>query len=76
MPEASWKNGVRSLRKSEMGRLRKLLGDVFFTGLPDMQSHAINEENASNLLVVVEDGEAGITYWYDQAPCIRFGVLT
>ena len=57
MPEASWKNGVRSLRKSEMGSLRKLLGDVFFTGLPDIQSHAINEENASNLLVVVEDGE-------------------
>ena len=57
MPEASWENGVRSLRKSEMDSLRKLLGDVFFAELPDIQPHAINEENASNLLVVVEDGE-------------------
>ena len=57
MPEASWENGVRSLRKSEMGSLRKLLGDVFFAELPDIQPHAINAENASNLLVVVEDGE-------------------
>ena len=57
MPEVSWENGVRSLRKSEMDSLRKLLGDVFFAELPDIQPHAINEENASNLLVVVEDGE-------------------
>ena len=57
MPEASWENGVRSLRKSEMGSLRKLLGDVFFAELPDIQPHVINAENASNLLVVVEDGE-------------------
>ena len=42
MPEASWENGVRSLRKSEMGSLRKLLGDVFFAELPDIQPHAIN----------------------------------
>jgi len=55
--EASWENGVRSLRKSEMGSLRKLLGDVFFAELPDIQPHAINDENAGNLLVVVEDGE-------------------
>ena len=57
MSEASWENGVRSLRKNEMDSLRKLLGDVFFAELPDIQPHAINEENANNLLVVVEDGE-------------------
>ena len=57
MSEASWENGVRSLRKNEMDSLRKLLGDVFFAELPDIQPHAINAENANNLLVVVEDGE-------------------
>ena len=57
MSEASWENGVRSLRKNEMDSLRKLLGDVFFAELPDIQQHAINEEKANNLLVVVEDGE-------------------
>ena len=56
-PEASWENGVRSLRKDEMGSLRKLLGEVFFSDLADIQPHAMNEENASNLRVVVEDGE-------------------
>ena len=57
MTEISWENGIRSLRKSEMKSLRNLLGDVFFSDLPDIQPHAINAENARNLLVVVEDGE-------------------
>ena len=49
---SSEKLNLRSLRKSEMGNLRKLLGDVFFAELPDIQPHAINDENAGNLLVV------------------------
>ena len=57
MTEISWENGIRSLRKSEMKSLRNLLGDVFFSDLPDIQPHAINAENIRNLLVVVEDGE-------------------
>ena len=56
-PEAAWENGIRSVRRGEMGRLRALLGDVFFEGLADIQPHAFNDDNASNLRVVVENGE-------------------
>jgi len=55
-PESSWENGIRSVRRNEMDSLRKLLDEVFFEGLADIQPHAMNEENASNLRVVVEDG--------------------
>lgn len=56
-PEVSWENGIRSVRRNEMDSLRKLLGEVFFEGLADIQPHAMNEENASNLRVVVDDGQ-------------------
>ena len=56
-PEASWENGIRSVRRDEMGRLCQLLDDVFFEGLSDMQPHAFNDDNMHNLRVVVENGE-------------------
>lgn len=56
-PEAAWEDGIRNVRRDEMGRLRALLGDVFFEGLADIQPHAFNDDNASNLRVVVENGE-------------------
>ena len=55
--EASWENGIRSVRRNEMGRLRQLLDNVFFEGLSDMQPHAFNDDNMHNLRVVVENGE-------------------
>ena len=56
-PEASWENGVRSVRRDEIGRLRQLLDNVFFEGLADIQPHAFNDDNMHNLRVVVENGE-------------------
>ena len=56
-PEATWENGIRSVRRDEMGRLRAVLNAVFFEGLADIQPHAFNDDNASNLRVVVENGE-------------------
>ncbi len=56
-PEASWEDGLRSVRRDEMGRLRHLLDDVFFQGLADIQPHAFNADNASNLRAVVENGD-------------------
>ena len=56
-PEASWENGIRSVRRDEMGRLRQLLDKVFFEGLSDIQPHAFNDDNMHNLRVVVENGE-------------------
>ena len=56
-PEASWENGIRSVRRDEMGRLCQLLDNVFFEGLSDMQPHAFNDGNMHNLRVVVENGE-------------------
>ena len=55
--EASWENGIRSVRRDEMGRLCQLLDNVFFEGLSDMQPHAFNDDNMHNLRVVVENGE-------------------
>ena len=55
--EASWENGIRSVRRDEMGRLRQLLDNVFFEGLSDIQPHAFNDDNIHNLRVVVENGE-------------------
>ena len=55
--EASWENGIRSVRRDEMGRLCQLLDNVFFEGLADMQPHAFNDDNMHNLRVVVENGE-------------------
>ncbi len=56
-PESSWENGIRSVRRDEMGCLRQLLDNVFFEGLADIQPHAFNGDNANNLRVVVENGE-------------------
>ena len=55
--EASWENGIRSVRRDEMGRLCQLLDNVFFEGLSDIQPHAFNDDNMHNLRVVVENGE-------------------
>ncbi len=56
-PEPMWEDGMRSVRRSEFDSLRKLIEDVFFPGLCEMQPHAFNMDNASNLRVVVEDGQ-------------------
>lgn len=55
--EPSWEDGMRSVRRSEMESLNKLIGEVFFPDLPKIQPHAFHEENLSNLRVVVENGE-------------------
>jgi predicted N-acetyltransferase YhbS len=55
--EPSWEDGIRSVRRSEMDSLNKLIGEVFFPGLPTIQPHAFHEDNLSNLRVVVEDGQ-------------------
>ena len=55
--EPSWEDGMRSVRRDEVDSLNKLIGDVFFPELPSIQPHAFNEENLSNLRVVVEGGE-------------------
>jgi len=55
--QPSWEDGIRSVRRSEIESLNKLIGDVFFPDLPKIQPHAFNEENLANLRVVVEDGE-------------------
>lgn len=55
--EPSWEDGIRSVRRSEMDSLNKLIGDVFFPDLPKIQPHAFHEDNLSNLRVVVADGE-------------------
>jgi predicted N-acetyltransferase YhbS len=55
--EPSWEDGMRSVRRSEMESLNKLIGDVFFADLPKIQPHAFHLDNLSNLRVVVEGGE-------------------
>ena len=39
--EASWENGIRSVRRDEMGRLCQLLDNVFFEGLSDIQTACV-----------------------------------
>ncbi len=55
--EPSWEDGMRSVRRSEIDSLYKLIDDVFFPGLTKIQPHIFNDENLSNVRVVVEDGE-------------------
>ncbi|MBT5831913.1 MAG: GNAT family N-acetyltransferase [Candidatus Latescibacteria bacterium] len=55
--EPSWEDGMRSVRRSEMDSLVKLIDEVFFPGLTKIQPHIFNDENLSNVRVVVEDGE-------------------
>ena len=55
--QASWEDGIRSLRPDELESLEELLGAVFRPSLVSDCPHVYSRDNAANLRVVVRDGK-------------------
>jgi len=55
-PDPTWHDGLRSVRREELGQLSDLLDTVFWPGLVAKYPHMYIPENAHNLRVVVADG--------------------